>query len=244
MVGSIHASPRSSRSKSGLVDVSVPSTFNFLGFYLLVLRSSAWRMGRSPCRNRRHGRVTSRRITAGLMVEDRRAWRTWLERNAHASEGTWVVLYKKETGRQTVTYNDLVEEALCFGCVDSVMRSIDATCYAYRLTPRKPASRWSPSNIERVMRLQAAGQMRPAGLAAFAGHEDRALSPHPTTLPPDLEKEFQARRRAWQNFTAFPPGYRRTTIGWVASAKREETRRKRLAELIATSERGERIKYM
>jgi uncharacterized protein YdeI (YjbR/CyaY-like superfamily) len=179
-----------------------------------------------------------------LHVESRQAWREWLERNAHVSEGTWVVLYKKETGRQAVGYNDLVEEALCFGWVDSVMRSIDATCYAYRLTPRKPGSKWSPSNIQRVTRLQTARQMRPAGLAAFAGHEDRTLEPHPTTLPADLEKEFRAHPRAWRYFSACPPGYRRTTIGWVASAKKEETRHKRLLELIATSDRGERIKYM
>jgi uncharacterized protein YdeI (YjbR/CyaY-like superfamily) len=171
-----------------------------------------------------------------------------LERNVHrpgiVESGAWVVIYKKGTGRQTASYNDLVEEALCFGWIDSVIRTIDATSYAQRFTPRKAASKWSPSNIERAKKLQAAGQMRPAGLAAFAGHEDRRLTPHPTTLTPDLEREFRSHAGAWEYFDACPPGYRRTTIGWVASAKKDETRRKRLMALIATSERGERMRYM
>ena len=140
-----------------------------------------------------------------LYVESRQEWRRWLERNAHASDGAWVVIYKKETGRQTTTYGDLVEEALCFGWIDSVIRRINATCYAQRFTPRKPDSKWSPSNIERVKRLRAAGRMRPAGLAAFAGHQDRRLVPHPTTLPPDLEREFRRHARAWAYFDACPP---------------------------------------
>jgi uncharacterized protein YdeI (YjbR/CyaY-like superfamily) len=194
------------------------------------------------------GIAPKKRAAADLYVESRRAWRDWLEHNAEApgtqESGIWVVIYKKDTGRQTATYGDLVEEALCFGWIDSVIRTIDATCYAQRFTPRKPDSKWSPSNIERVKRLRAAGQMQPAGEAAFVGHRHRRLAPHPTTLPPDLEREFRGHTRACEYFDACPPGYRRTTIGWVASAKKDETRRKRLMALIATSERGERMKYM
>jgi len=178
-----------------------------------------------------------------LHVKGRREWRAWLARNGTSAAGIWVVLYKKETGRRTISYDELIEEALCFGWIDSIMRTVDATCYAQRFTPRKPDSKWSPSNVERVKRLQAAGQMTPAGLAAFATHRDRLLVPHPTALPPELEQEFRSHHRAWENFSACPPGYRRTTIGWVASAKKDETRRRRLAELMATAERGERIKF-
>jgi uncharacterized protein YdeI (YjbR/CyaY-like superfamily) len=180
-----------------------------------------------------------------LRVGSRQAWRDWLARNAAGAPGggIWVVIYKKATGRRTVSYNDLVEEALCFGWVDSIMRTIDAKCYAQRFTPRKPDSTWSPSNIERVKRLEDAGLMTEAGRAAFATHHERILKPHPTALPAELEREFQSHKRAWQQFHAFPPGYRRTTIGWVASAKKDETRRKRLAALVAATERGERIAF-
>lgn len=177
-------------------------------------------------------------------MRTRRAWRAWLERHGtHASE-IWVLLYKKETGQRTISYADLVEEALCFGWIDSIVRRVDATCYAQRFTPRKRDSMWSPTNIARVKRLHAAGQMTPAGLAAFATHRARVLSPHPTTLPPDLDREFRAHAHARAYFDACPPGYRRTTIGWVASAKKDETRRNRLAQLIAACERGERMRFI
>jgi uncharacterized protein YdeI (YjbR/CyaY-like superfamily) len=179
-----------------------------------------------------------------LEVESRAAWRDWLTRNATGSSGIWVVIYKQGTGRQRVSYEDLVEEALCFGWVDSVVRTIDAARYAQRFTPRKPDSKWSQSNIERVKRLRDAGQMTELGLAAFATHHEHILLPLPTTLPPDLKREFESCKRAWRQFETFPPGYRRTTIGWVASAKKEETRRKRLAKLIDACERGERLEFI
>ena len=152
-----------------------------------------------------------------------------------------VVVYKKETGRQTTTYGDLIEEALCFGWVDSVIRGIDETCYAHRFTPRKPGSKWSPSNIQRVKRLEAAGQMPPPDSPPS---RDMKLSAHaaPDRITAGARTRVQESRPSWRYFSECPPGYRRTTIGWVASAKREETRRRRLAELIATSARGERIK--
>jgi len=102
-----------------------------------------------------------------LHVDNRQAWRTWLERHAADAAEVWVVLHKKGSGRQTISYDDLVEEALCFGWVDSMVRTLDATRYVQRFTPRKPASKWSASNIARVKRLEAAGQMTEAGLAAF-----------------------------------------------------------------------------
>jgi len=178
-----------------------------------------------------------------LHVKNRSDWRRWLSRNSEKVTGVWVVLYKKETGQRSVSYDDLVEEALCFGWIDSIVRTIDTARYAQRFTPRKPDGTWSAGNIARVKRLEAAGLMTPAGRAAFATHADRLAVPHPTTLPPELEREFKRNDRAWRQFTNFPPGYQRTTIGWVASAKRAETRRKRLAELIAASARAERIEF-
>jgi uncharacterized protein YdeI (YjbR/CyaY-like superfamily) len=103
-----------------------------------------------------------------LRVDDRRAWRTWLERHSANEAEVWVVLDKKQPGRQTISYDDLVEEALCFGWIDSVVRSLDTGHYLQRFTPRTATSKWSASNIARVKRLRADGQMTPAGLAAFA----------------------------------------------------------------------------
>jgi uncharacterized protein YdeI (YjbR/CyaY-like superfamily) len=179
-----------------------------------------------------------------LRVDDRRAWRAWLERHSANKPEVWVVLHKKESGQQAISYDDLVEEALCFGWVDSVMRSLDATHYIQRFTPRKGGSKWSASNIARVKRLQAAGQMMPAGLVAFASDAEHIQELHPTVLPPELDRAFRAKGRAWRTFSTFPPGYRRRTIGWVASAKKDETRRKRLAILIDACERGERLKFV
>jgi uncharacterized protein YdeI (YjbR/CyaY-like superfamily) len=179
-----------------------------------------------------------------LRVDDRRAWRAWLERHAANATEVWVVLHKKESGQQVVTYDELVEEALCFGWVDSVVRTLDARRYVQRFTPRKSSSKWSPSNIARVERLQAVGQMAAAGLAAFATHAARVQAPHPTTLPSALEKVCRGRPRAWRYFNACPPGYRRTTIGWVASAKKDETRRRRLEMLMEACEGEERLKFI
>jgi len=143
-----------------------------------------------------------------------------------------------------VPYNEAVEEALCFGWIDSIVKSIDEHSYAQKFSRRKPQSKWALSNIERVRKMIAAGKMTAAGMEAFAGHESRMVSPQPTVLPETLEQKFKSSKAAWQNFCGFPPGYRRATIAWVASAKCAETQDKRLATLIETSARNERIKYM
>jgi uncharacterized protein YdeI (YjbR/CyaY-like superfamily) len=187
-----------------------------------------------------------------LYVPDRKTWRAWLERNAAVSTEVWLVYYKKgksgarksKDRKPSVPYEDAVEEALCFGWIDSTVRTLDESRYVQRFTPRKSGSQWSASNIARVKRLQESGRMMPAGMAAFAGHAARRATPHPTVLPPELECLFEAQLDAWTRFNALPPGYRRTAIGWVASAKKDETRRRRLSQLIAAAARGERIKFV
>lgn len=152
--------------------------------------------------------------------------------------------YKKGTGKPSVSYEKAVQEALCFGWIDGMDKSLDAARYAQRFTPRKPGSNWSESNIARMKRLIADGKMTPAGLAAFEGHESRRIEPKPTALPKALEREFKKHAAAWNNFQKFPPYYRRMTAGWVASAKKEETQRTRLAKLIAFSANKKRIEFM
>src|SRR5579864_307682 len=179
-----------------------------------------------------------------LYCETRAEWRAWLQKNFAAAQEIWVVYYKKGTGKPSVSYEDAVQEALCFGWIDGMNKSRDAARYLQRFTPRKPTSSWSDSNIARMKRLIAEGKMTPAGLAAFEGHESRRIEPKPTALPKALEREFKRNAAAWRNFQAFPPGYRRMTIGWVASAKKEETQRRRLAKLISFSAKNKRIEFM
>jgi uncharacterized protein YdeI (YjbR/CyaY-like superfamily) len=179
-----------------------------------------------------------------VSARDRAEWRRWLEKNHARRAEIWLVFYKKASGKQTVSYEHAVEEALCFGWVDGLKKGIDEECFAFRFTPRKAKSGWSKSNLERVKRMIADGKMLPAGLAAYNASDRRDVAPLPSKFPKALETRFREDRKAWENYQKFPPGYRRVTAGWVASAKKEETREKRLAKLIEFSSRGERIEFM
>lgn len=179
-----------------------------------------------------------------LYCETRTEWRAWLAKNGSTTREIWLVYYKKGSGKASVNYEEAVQEALCFGWIDGMEKSLDAQRYSQRFTPRKPRSNWSESNIARMKQLIAEGKMTPAGLAAFEGHESRRIEPKPTALPKALERKFKKNTEAWRNFQAFPPGYRRMTIGWVASAKKEETQRTRLEKLIAFSGKNKRIEFM
>jgi uncharacterized protein YdeI (YjbR/CyaY-like superfamily) len=179
-----------------------------------------------------------------VRAKDRVAWRAWLKRNHQSSPEIWLVFFKKRTGKPSVSYDEAVEEALCFGWVDSRVRTIDAETYEQKFTPRKLASVWSASNIERAKKMIAARKMTAAGKVAFAGYEQRTAAPLPTALPAYLATRFRKAERARKNFELFPPGYRRMAIGWVASAKREETQCKRLDRLIETSARNERLEFI
>lgn len=184
-----------------------------------------------------------------LEMGDRRLWRAWLQKNAATSPGVWLVDLKKgvrsrESGvsRNCVSYEDAVEEALCFGWIDSTTRKLDELRYCRKFTPRNPRSRWSAINIERAQRMIAAGKMTARGMAVFK--PERKTEPHPTTLPPELEKLFREHTAAWNNFEACPPYYQRMCVAWVASAKKPETQRKRIEKVMAFAARSERIKWM
>lgn len=174
----------------------------------------------------------------------RATWRAWLARNHRSAPEIWLVFYKKHTGKPSVTLGEAIDEGLCFGWIDTRVRSLDDARYAQRFTPRAPSSRWSASNIARVRKLIAQRKMTAAGLSAFKGHELRKAPALPTKLPPELNVLFRRSGKAWRNFERCPPGYKRYAIGWVASAKRDETRRKRLARLVATSARAERLPFI
>ena len=170
-------------------------------------------------------------------------WRAWLEAH-HASETELLVgFHKKGTGMPSITWPQSVDEALCFGWIDGVRRSLGAESYTIRFTPRKARSFWSNVNIGRVGELVAEGRMTPAGLRAFEARTGERSGVYSfeqkdkdaVVLSPEMEARFRADAVAWDYFQSRPPWYRRTATWWVISAKKEETREKRIATLIADS---------
>ncbi len=176
-------------------------------------------------------------------------FRAWLERHHTSVDHLWVGYYKKATGKPSVTWEDTVDEALCFGWIDGIRKSRDAESYTIRFTPRKRTSVWSGRNIEIVERLTAEGRMTPEGLAAFAHkdvHPDSGyrIADRTDELPAEMRRRFEQSPDAWAFYQEQPPGYRRATARWVMAAKREETRHRRLATLMEDSGNGLRIKQM
>jgi len=174
-------------------------------------------------------------------------FRRWLEATQQKCNELWVGFYKKSSGKPSITYPEALDEALCFGWIDGVRKKVNADAYTVRFTPRKPRSQWSTVNIKKAEKLSSAGRMHPAGLQAFAGAKDQARKysyeqRKESSFNQEDERRFQAKPKAWDFFQAQPPWYRRTATFWVMSAKREETRQRRLATLIADSECGQPIK--
>ena len=166
---------------------------------------------------------------------DRAAWRAWLDAHHTQSEGVWMIAYRKSTGRPTVTYEEAVEEALCFGWVDSRDRSLDEARTMLWFAPRRPGSTWAASNKARVERLIAQGRMTPAGLArveaAKADGSWHALDAvEALEVPPDLTAALAAHGDAARHFDAFPKSARKAIIDWIRTAKRPETRARRIEE--------------
>lgn len=174
-------------------------------------------------------------------------FRRWLEQN-HASATELILgFYKKDSGKGGLTYKEAVDEALCFGWIDGIVRRIDEVSHMQRYTPRKRGSIWSNINVGHVQRLIAADKMHPAGLAAYEARTAAKTGIYSFEKPPrkfaaPLEKIFRANRAAWKFWERQPPGYRRTLTHWVVSAKHEETRQRRLARLIAASATSRRLR--
>ena len=174
-------------------------------------------------------------------------FRAWLHQHHAVSQELLVGFYKRGTGRPSITWPESVDQALCFGWIDGVRRSIDEHSYTIRFTPRKPRSTWSAINIKRVAELIRPGLMQPAGLKAFEARRESRSAKYAyeqrleATLDEASQRQFHSNRKAWKFFEAQPPWYRRTATYWVVSAKRPETRLKRLDTLILDSEAGRRI---
>jgi uncharacterized protein YdeI (YjbR/CyaY-like superfamily) len=173
--------------------------------------------------------------------------RAWLEENHTTATELFVGFYRRSSGKTSITWQELVDEELCFGWIDGVRKGIDEVSYANRITPRKLRSTWSAINIARVKELIARGRMRPAGLKAFERRTDDRSAIYSyeqrtnTKLDPERERSFRANKKAWAFFQAQRPSYRRAATWWVISAKREETRQKRLVTLIRDSQNGRTV---
>jgi uncharacterized protein YdeI (YjbR/CyaY-like superfamily) len=172
--------------------------------------------------------------------------RAWLEANHDRADELWVGLYRKSSGRPSVTWPEVVEEALCFGWIDGIRKGHGPDSYMNRITPRRPGSNWSAINVANVERLTRDGRMRPAGLAAYDARDPArtavySFEQEEHSLTPDHEARFRANAVAWAWWETAPPSYRRAATHWVASAKQEATRERRLEQLIADSAAGRRI---
>ena len=171
-------------------------------------------------------------------------FRSWLERHHADRRELLAGFYKKSSGRPSISWPESVDEALCFGWIDGVRRSLGEEAYTIRFSPRQARSTWSAVNVRRARELIAEGRMTPAGLAAFeARGDDRTAiysyeQRHAATLDAGQEQRFRAEAAAWEWFQARPPSYRRAAIHWVTSAKRPETRERRLQALIEDSAAG------
>jgi len=174
-------------------------------------------------------------------------FRAWLEQHYGHTPELWVGFFKRNSGKPSITWPEAVDQALCFGWIDGIRQSLDAESYVIRFTPRKTRSTWSAVNIARAKDLSAQGLMSATGLKAFEQRSDEKSAIYSyeqrksAKLEDAQEEKFHANQRAWNFFQSQPPWYRRTSVYWVISAKREETRTKRLDMLIQCSERQQSI---
>ena len=182
-----------------------------------------------------------------LYVTNRNKWRQWLSKNHATETGIWLVFYKKETSKPTIAYEAAVEEALCFGWIDSIIKKIDAEKYARKFTQRSDKSRWSQLNKKRADKMIKQGRMTKVGLAKIKAAKKTGLwnkngRPQMSLdIPPEFAKALARNKKAKECFEKLAPSYRKFYIGWVSVAKRPETKKRRIEESIALLEKGRKL---
>lgn len=179
-------------------------------------------------------------------ASDRKAWRAWLGKNHNRADEIWLVYNRKHTGKPRVSYNDAVEEALCYGWIDSIVRKIDDNRFCQRFSPRKPTSKLSQMNRERVRKLIANKKMTKSGLRAiehvFDPETDEATA---FRIPPDIRKALQSDKEAWKHFKAFPEEYQRIRVAYIDGARsRPEEFEKRLRHFVKRTAQNKRIGFV
>ncbi len=181
-----------------------------------------------------------------LFFEDQILFRAWLKDNHASQKELWVGYYKKATKKASMTWSESVDQAICYGWIDGLRKSIDEESYKIRFTPRRPTSFWSTVNIKKIEELTAKDLMQPAGIRAWEKRKEKkskiyAYEQLTASLLPAYEAEVKKNEKAWAFFSNLPPGYKKQTIWWVMSAKRSATQLRRLAVLIESSEAGLKI---
>lgn len=181
-----------------------------------------------------------------IFFKSQNEFRKWLDKNHDSCDEVWIGFYKKGSGHIGITNQEALDEALCYGWIDGIRKTVDEISYMNRYTPRKKRSNWSAININRVNELIELGLMKPAGLKAFEARDKEksagySYEDRPQTLDTVMGQRFRKNKSAWDFFSSQPPGYQRTLIYWVSSAKKEETRIRRLDILIAASEKSKRV---
>lgn len=183
-----------------------------------------------------------------LEVKDRAAWRTWLSENYDTAADIWLVYYRKDTGIPSIGYGASVEEALCYGWVDSIIKRIDEQKYVRKFTPRKPESHWSPPNIRRVEKMIAAGQMTEYGLSLVEAAKQSGSWDNPAvrpeldlTMPEEFARALDENPQAKVTFEALTKTYRKQYLTWIVTAKRPETKARRIEESIRLLAEGKKL---
>ena len=176
-----------------------------------------------------------------LDVRDRQEWRAWLLMHHSSSPGVWLVYHKSHTSLVSIPYEHSVLEALCFGWIDSLIKRLDADRYGRKFTPRQPTSKWSDINRARWKTLNESGLLMPAGLAAAPTENRYAPLPVVPELPDYIETALRTNRDAWVFFRQLAPTYRREYVAWIVTAKRPETRKKRLDDSLVLLAAGKRL---
>jgi uncharacterized protein YdeI (YjbR/CyaY-like superfamily) len=188
------------------------------------------------------------KITKTFHAGNRAEWREWLGENHATQDEVWLIYFKGQNAKMQVSYEESVEEALCFGWIDSVIQKIDDEKYVRKFTPRRNSSRWSALNRRRVARMIQEGKMTEAGLAVLSvtdEKDDNGQTAERAELhripPPFLVRRLKQNKPAWDNFQALAPSYRRNYIGWICAAKTEETRDRRIKEAIGKLAKNEKL---
>ena len=186
-----------------------------------------------------------------LYVPDREAWRKWLEKNSGTEKEIWLIYYKKHTKKPSIPYNDAVEEALCWGWIDSLVRRVDDERYMQKYTPRKPKSTWSKHNVRRVEKMIAEGKMQSSGVELYNYAKENGLLPDMVEdvisesvfpeVPDFIVKALKRNPSAERNFNSLAPSYKLQYLGWIMSGKKEETQQRRLTEAIDILNNGKKL---
>ncbi len=188
------------------------------------------------------------KIEKSLIVKNKDEWRAWLEDHHADEKEIWLVFFKPVSGRKGIGYEESVEEALCFGWIDSIIQRIDDEKYARKFNPRREGSYWSESNKKRMEKLIKSDRMTPAGLATYdpsaresSNEFAQGVRRGEIPIPDEILTAIRKNAKAWKFFNQLPPSRQRQPVSWVVSAKKEETRLKRLKELIETFELGREL---